>query len=151
MSQKLIVDTNLLLLLIVGSLNEGRLISSSKRLNNFTKKDFLLLIEYMSAFKQILITPYILTELSNLIDLKGNNYFQAYKLARNIFSNFKEIKTSIKDDLKLPSFITHGITDASIINLVKHHVVLTNDNRMLPLLYEANENNVMPFEMLRIK
>lgn len=91
----------------------------------------------------------MLTEVSNLIDLKGHKYYEAYELARVLFSDFKEIKVSLQADIQLPAFITHGIADASLIELVKQNIVLTNDNRMLPLLYNANQNNVMPFELLQ--
>lgn len=149
MPKSIIVDTNLLLLLVIDSLDEGRLISSSKRLNAFTVRDYKLLTEYIGQFKRVLITPYLLTEVSNLIDLTGSKYNEAYLLARTLFSGFDEIKVAVKNDLQLPAFITHGITDASLVELVKQHVVLTNDNKMLPLLFAANQNNVMPFEMLQ--
>lgn len=149
MQKSLVIDANLLLLLVIGSLDEGRLISSSKRLSKFTKQDYLLLLEYMSAFRRLLITPYLLTEVSNLIDLKGSKYYDAYRLIRILLADFYEEQVVLSKDIHLPAFITHGITDASLVELVKQHVVLTDDERMLPLLYEANGDNVMPFQVLR--
>lgn len=149
MQKSLVVDANLLLLLVIGSLDEGRLIKSSKRLKSFSKQDFSILVDYLTQFNSVLITPYLLTEVSNLIDLKDSKYFEAYEFARILFSGFKEVSVTLKNDIQLPAFITHGITDASLVKLVKYHTVLTNDNRMLSLLYDANPNNVMPFSLLQ--
>lgn len=149
MPKSLVVDANLLLLLVIGQLDDGRLISASKRLSAFSKKDFALLFEDASKFQKICITPYLATEVSNLIDLSGDKYYQAYKVAKALFAEFVEIKVVLKQDIKLDAFLTHGITDASLVELVKEHVVVTNDKRMLPLLYATNANNVMPFELLK--
>lgn len=149
MFKSLVIDANLLLLLVIGQLDEGRLISASKRLGAFNKKDFALLFEYASNFQKICITPYLVTEVSNLIDLVGDKYYQAYQVARTLFTEFVEIKVVLKQDIKLDAFLTHGITDASLVELVKEHVVVTNDKKMLPLLYATNADNVMPFEWLK--
>jgi len=62
----ILVDTNILLLYFVGSVNPKR-ISQFKRTNQFNVDDFELLIQILGYFQKIVTTPNILTEVSNLI------------------------------------------------------------------------------------
>ncbi|GGA20556.1 hypothetical protein [Okeania sp. KiyG1] len=62
-----IVDTNILLLLFVGSVNKDR-ISKFKRTEQFLPKDYDLLVEILSFFSKIVVTPNILTEVNSLIN-----------------------------------------------------------------------------------
>ena len=62
-----IVDTNILLLLFVGSVNKKR-ISKFNRTEQFSPKDYDFLVEIISYFSKIVVTPNILTEVSNFIN-----------------------------------------------------------------------------------
>lgn len=61
----ILVDTNILLLYFVGSVNPKR-ISQFKRTNQFNVDDFQLLVQILGYFQKIVTTPNILTEVSNL-------------------------------------------------------------------------------------
>jgi hypothetical protein len=67
----IIVDTNLLLLLLIGSHNPT-LISSFKRTTRYTASDFHLLVETLALFSTLLTTAHILTEVSNLAGQLGD-------------------------------------------------------------------------------
>ena len=62
-----IVDTNILLLLFVGSVNKKR-ISKFNRIKQFLPEDYDLLVEIISYFSKIVVTPNILTEVNSLIN-----------------------------------------------------------------------------------
>jgi hypothetical protein len=66
----LVVDTNLLLLFLIGRTNQNR-ISKFKRTQAYTIEDFDLLDRFMAEFKIPITTPHILTEVSNLGKLQG--------------------------------------------------------------------------------
>ena len=66
----LLVDTNLLLLYLIGRTNRNR-ISKFKRTQAYTIEDFDLLHRFMAEFKTLITTPHVLTEVSNLGDLYG--------------------------------------------------------------------------------
>jgi hypothetical protein len=62
--KKLLVDTNILLLYIVGSLSLDR-IARHKRTDTFTVEDYRLLDRVLRQFGGIVVSPDILTEVSN--------------------------------------------------------------------------------------
>ncbi|SUA59304.1 Uncharacterised protein [Oligella ureolytica] len=86
-------------------------------------------------------------EVSNLIDLKHDLYYRAYQTASGLFEQFTDVQVSTKQDSQLPAFITHGIADASLVELANNHFVLTNDNKLLPLLFDAEPDNIIPFAL----
>ena len=61
----ILVDTNLLLLYFVGSLDLNR-IERFKRTRKYTIPDFHVLVQLLTYFGRVVITPHILTEVSNL-------------------------------------------------------------------------------------
>lgn len=148
-AREIIIDTNLLLLLVIGAIEQGRHIRSSSRLNAFSEVDYQTVLEVIEHYEAVCITPYIATEVSNLIDLKGHAKTLAMEAAKEIFKQFRPIKTDIQEDCDTAYFSRYGITDASLIKLVPDYVVLTNDTRLLEPLYLASNDNVLPYEALR--
>jgi len=142
---RLVIDANLLLLLVIGAVEEGRYISKSKRLRNFDLTDYDNVVKIMSSFNEVCITSYIATEVSNLIDLHGTSGQLAFRIARGLFSFFTEISTSIRDDCSPGYFEYFGITDSSLIRLVSECKVLTSDNRLCAVLYKVNPKNVLQY------
>ncbi|SUA59299.1 Uncharacterised protein [Oligella ureolytica] len=59
MRKGLVIDTNLLLLFIIGFIDDARFIKSSNRLSAYSKEDYKILLEIMSQFQTLYITPYI--------------------------------------------------------------------------------------------
>ena len=66
----LLVDTNLLVLLVVGSVNRDR-IETFKRTSKYTKADYDLLTRVLGAFQKIYTVAHVLAEVSNLTDLSS--------------------------------------------------------------------------------
>lgn len=145
MKNGLLIDTNLLLVMIIGGIDEGRYIEQSKRLNAFCIEDYYILWEIVKQYKEVWITPYIATEVSNLIDLNGHAGVRAFELAREIFGYFKQAETLISDDCKGGFFTRFGITDSSIISLSKDFYILTNDTRMFAPLYDVSPERIVPY------
>lgn len=145
MDSRLVIDTNLLLLLVIGAVEDGRHISTSKRLGVFKTIDYYNILDIISKFSEVCITSYIATEVSNLIDLHGNSGMIAYSVARELFSIFTEIDTEIKTDCLPDYFHYYGITDSSLIHLVPDCKILTSDHRLCTMLYEVNPENVIEY------
>ncbi len=148
MQKNLIIDTNLLLLLVIGAVEEGRHIKNSKRLKAFSKQDYHNVLQIMANFDNVFITPYIATEVSNLIDLKGYVKELAYMVARELFANFKKIEVDIDKDCQSELFLRFGLTDNSIIQLASDFFILTNDHRMLEPLFTQNADNIIPYNLV---
>lgn len=124
MPLKLIIDTNLLLLLVIGAVEGGRHIKNSNRLSAFNESDYQKILKIMSDYDEIYITPYIATEVSNLIDLNGQAKLLAYQFAQEFFCHYcKKIDVEINEDCKSPFFIHYGITDSSLIRLAPNYFI----------------------------
>lgn len=145
MNDGLLIDTNLLLLMIIGGIDEGRYIKKSKRLNTYCRDDYYNLWKLVEDYKEIWITPYIAAEVSNLIDISGEAGERIFALAGEIFKTFKQVKVTISDDCQQDFFNQFGLTDSSIINLSKKVHVITNDQRMLTPLYATSPDNIIAF------
>ena len=147
---KLIIDANLLLLYVIGFVDNGNHIEKSQRLKKFNKIDFRLLLDILKPFKEIYVTPYIATEVSNLIDIKGNVGLEVYDKYQFLLSNILlQVDANIKDDCRSEFFIRFGLTDSNLIRLVEDYMILTDDERMCVALYQLNAKNVLQFEVVR--
>lgn len=150
LNKKYIIDSNLLVLFIIGSVDDGFYIKKSKRLTDFTKDDYEIVADIIQKeAKKVAITPYIAAEVSNLIDLTGYARNKAIEFARLIFSSFTQIQSSIEDDVQGETFLRFGITDNSLIQLVNDYIIFTNDKKLLPELEKMNNKNVLSLDILR--
>ena len=66
----LLIDTNLLVLLVVGNVNPG-LIAKHRRLDGYTFGDYEALIDLVNLVDRVILTPNTLTEASNLLGQHG--------------------------------------------------------------------------------
>ena len=69
-SKAVLIDTNLLVLLLVGLVNKQR-IPEFKRTKNFTIDDFELLRKLLASFGALATTPHVLSQVSDLATLAG--------------------------------------------------------------------------------
>lgn len=147
--QGLIIDTNLLLLLVIGALESGRYISLSKRLNGYTVDDYDVVVKLIGDYDQVYITPYIAAEVSNLIDLHEPAKTQVFEIAQELFCLFEEIPTKISENVIGEAFLEYGLADASLIKLVTDYCVLTADEKLSMYLYKINSNNTLPYYLAK--
>lgn len=138
----LILDTNLLLLFIVGGVDGGAHIGRSKRLTKFSFEDYEKIEFAVKHAKKVSVTPYIATEVSNLMDMSGILHKMMMEEARRVIQLFDPITVDLSTDTN-GCFINFGITDNSLINLVKNHVIMTDDIRLVSSLLHVNPGNVL--------
>jgi rRNA-processing protein FCF1 len=146
----LIIDTNILILYFVGSLNRRQVIKH-KRTRQYLPEDFDLLSNFLAIFQnRIVTTPNILTEVSNLL---GSCTTQEQKRLWDIFAT----RISILEEKYLPSqnlcqtrtFAKFGLTDSVIIELVKEKYLILTDDALLFQYLEKNGIDVINFTHLR--
>jgi hypothetical protein len=77
-SKGVLVDTNLLVLYLVGKVNRKR-IPSFKRTQTYTVEDFDLLAHLMAWFGKLVTTPHILTHLLHFAKQSGRNLLRPHK------------------------------------------------------------------------
>jgi rRNA-processing protein FCF1 len=127
------VDTNLLLLFVVGS-SEPRLIARHKRTNQFTVEDYKLLRKFLRRFQSLVATPNVLTEVSNLLDQAGGPVPQKLqKLLASVIEELDEQYVASRDCCALEEFRRLGLADSSILRLAQGEgdlAVLTDDGHL---------------------
>lgn len=124
----LLIDTNLLVLYFVGS-NDPDRIQKFKRTMAFTLEEFKLLEKFFNLFSNVVTTPNVLTEVSNLLGQLPE------KLHLSFFTDFgkriEHLEEHYSPSINIAS-MTHfnrfGLTDSGIAELVKgRYLVLTDD------------------------
>jgi hypothetical protein len=130
-----LLDTNLLLLLIVGKMSRGR-IATFKRTSGFTASDFDALRAFVSRFDWLVTTPNIATEADNLsrqLPLREHDRVAATFAA--ILSVAWEDTGTSKDIVREPFLARFGLTDSLSIKLSEECLLLTDDG---PLYHYAS-------------
>jgi hypothetical protein len=125
-----VLDSNLLLLLVVG-LTDPAYISKHKRLSAYTAEDFELLQRMLSTTRSILVTPNILTETSNLAgQIADPARSQIYTAIRGFvgFPTTNECVVLSTIAVQDTCFLRLGLTDVAILEVLQNsHTLLTAD------------------------
>lgn len=127
-----VIDTNLLLVYLVGCI-DTQLIATFKRTNSrYRVEDFKILDDLVSKFDNIVTTPNILTEVSNLggqLDKKKKPLF--FSLLSQFIDRAKEIYIQSSEISKDDLFIKLGITDRGLFELDKSKYIIISDDYKL--------------------
>jgi len=145
----LLIDSNLLLLLFVGLYDRTR-IEKFKRTSQFTVEDFELLMAFIQKFKEVVTTPSILTEVSNLLgQLPERLKFSFYRSFAYGLKNLHEHYTPSEELGNERIFPKFGLTDTAILRAATgKYLVLTDDFRLAQYLSSRNVD-VINFNHLR--
>jgi rRNA-processing protein FCF1 len=129
-SESIVVDSNLLLLLVVG-LWTPRAIPFQKRLRDLTSDDFDLLRAFLSSFKTVVTTAHVLTEVSNLAAAASGQsrtgIFSQLSLLCKVLEERPVPAAPAVDQLEFRIF---GLTDAVLSQLCSEMLLLTQDGRL---------------------
>jgi predicted nucleic acid-binding protein len=131
--KRLVLDTNLLLLLLVGGCDK-KLLKNYTSTRKYSDDDYDLLIKILRHFESsIVITPHILTEISNLSrrDIKEPQLSYYFKTVIDKLKNCKEEHIPLENliGVKIDILSRFGFTDISIIEVAQkiEAVILTDD------------------------
>lgn len=134
--KKLILDTNLLLLLLIGACDKSFL-EKCTCTKKYTHEDYELLVKILRFFgSEIVITPHILAEFSDLSmrDIKEPKIHYYLATVIDKLKNYKEEHVSLERLLntKVKILAMLGFPDMSIIEASKKidAVILTDDMRL---------------------
>ena len=122
---KLLLDTNVLLLFLVGLLRPDRI--GGKRLENFTGDDFSKVVEWVREVPRHVSLPNILTETSNFL---GDSRQQLVEGGSSALANYIQRL----DEVYVPSrkvvagsfYHDLGLTDAAILGLANRSVCVVS-------------------------
>ena len=147
----LLIDTNLLILLLVGSCNPS-LIGTNKITANqgFDEEDFNSLRDFIGRFQKLVTTPHILTEVSNHTEkIKGVDHPQIISQFAQWIETLEEHSESSKQLAKTEAFARYGLTDSAVSHLAnKNLLVLTIDLQLAGYLHKRGVN-VINFNHVR--
>jgi rRNA-processing protein FCF1 len=120
--RQLLLDTNLLILYLVGSYDPDR-ISHEKHTNIFNRDDFHLLRDFLQNF-ELIVTPNILTELANLMDtLNKKTEMRLFAYLSTFINRWDETYIASKD-IHTPAFLKFGLADSVIHSLAEQGIII---------------------------
>lgn len=125
------VDTNALILLIVGLIDKS-LISSHKRTSIYEPIDFDNLKVLIGDLEKVVTTPNVLTEVDNLLNnfRKGHRWMY-YQIIREIIGKSSEKFIETKTIIELNPFFELGLTDSGVLEICKEcDFLITGDSRL---------------------
>jgi hypothetical protein len=148
-SAGLLVDTNLLVLYAVGTVNRNR-IETFKRTRQYTMDDYDLLVRMLGNFEHLYTVAHVLAEVSNLTDLPGPERLQARLVLKETISVLNEAEmssTRAADDRLYQDF---GLVDAAIgaVARANNCAVLTDD---FALYERLSRQNVKVFSFAHLR
>lgn len=146
----ILIDTNILLLWFVGSVNRER-ITRFNRTQTFIPEDYDLLLRILAYFSKIITTPNILTEVNSLTNQLGEpERSQCFAIFAQAIIQIEETYIDSKVAASQPSFTKFGLTDCGIIELSRNrYLVLTDDLRLATTLQKLGIDTVN-FNNLRV-
>lgn len=145
----LFVDTNLLLLLLVGALDADQ-VERFRRTRKYSREDYALLATFVDKYARMLTTPNVLTEVSNLLGQLAEPLRRHAWVALGVMAaDFDERFRASKELFAEPHYPVLGLADVSIIAVLEKGVtVLTDDLGLYARLASAGIE-VINFNHLR--
>jgi hypothetical protein len=150
----LLVDTNVLLLFLLGSLDRKLIQHKIVSNQGFDEADFDSLVAFVSRFQKLITTPHILTEVSNHAEkLKGEDRQRIFPKLVSLIEAMDEHSEPSKQISRSDAFVRFGLTDAAISAIAKKQfLVLTVDFALTGYLRKQgieaiNFNNVRQFTL----
>jgi predicted nucleic acid-binding protein len=145
----LLIDTNLLVLFAVGSVNRGR-IENFKRTRQYTIEDFELLVRVLERGEPLYTVAHVLAEVSNLTDLSGAERPKIRQLLKETISLLTEAEITSAQATKDSLYEGLGLVDAAIAAVAREHkcTVLTDDLDLY-LMLQRDKLEALNFTHLR--
>jgi hypothetical protein len=148
-SKSVLVDTNLLVLLLVGIVKTRRILEF-KRTSGFTIRDFELLASLIATFSRLVATPHMLGQVSDLADLPGGELRQIRQLFRSIVQ--EQIDESYEPAGQLVNHSTFellGLTDAGIATVCSQGILVLTADVKLQLALQSRGGDAVNFHHVR--
>jgi len=149
MAKSILLDTNLLVVLVVGLTSPAE-IGKHKRTRNYTPEDFLTLQEALQNYQQLWVTSQAVAECSNLIRQTNKPMAeQLMKTLSNLVSTAKESNITSTEIFKESSVLALGVADAGITKKSKRVTTLLTADLDLYLEVDRKFGNAINFNHIR--
>ncbi len=145
----LLLDSNLLLLYVVGSHDE-RLIESFKRTKTFMLEDFRLLARIIGFFERIVTTPHVLMEVNGLSNqIPGSIRYDYYGTFGAKLTELDEQFVASAVIAETPAFRVFGLTDAAIAEMAKDQALVLSVDLDLVVHLQSSSIDAVNFNHIR--
>lgn len=149
----ILVDSGPLLLLLIGSV-DPKLIPRHKRLDAYSESHFDELNRYVESYGRVLVTPNILTEVSNLAGSfkLGDDELKRRVLSRlaRLIQDVLEVVVPSREAAAQAEFVRLGLTDSGILSTSEESItVLTADFNLYQALLGRGRTAINVFHLLR--
>ena len=144
------LDTNLLVLLVVGS-ESRELIPKHGRLEHYSTEDYDILAELLEDADELYVTPNTLTETSNLLGQHGEpERSLLMKRLQYLIHGSREIIVASAEASSNAKFERLGLTDAALLEIVTTDIpLLTVDLDLYLAAIESGEERAVNFNRYR--
>lgn len=143
-----LVDTNLLVLFLVGAVNRKRILNF-KRTGGFTIKDYDLLVSLIAWFGKLVATPHVLSQVSDLTDLTGQELTKIRELFKILVENIEESYDTSRLLVGDPAFKRLGLTDAAIATVCSRGILVLTGDAQLHAALQARAIDALNFNHIR--
>lgn len=131
MTREILLDSTVFILLLVGSTDRS-FITKHKYLRDsaYSEEDFDLLLDFVGSAKQLVVTPHVLAETSNLAKrIYQPAREEIYSALREITETLAEVGEASTVAMKRAEFVRLGLTDAALLDVASRGTatLLTDD------------------------
>lgn len=147
-SKGVLVDTNLLVLYLVGLVNKRR-IQDFKRTQNFTVEDFDVLAGLIEQLGKLISTPHVLAQVSDLTDLAGKELAKVRSLYKEIVTPVEEYYDRSRDLMTDALFDRLGLTDTAICRVCGRGILVVTADVQLHVALERRGLDSLNFNHIR--
>jgi hypothetical protein len=145
-----LLDANLLIVLLVGTVNRFR-IAKFNRTSQYSPEDFDLLVQlvYKGFGGNIIVTPHVLSQASDLAALPGEEFLASRSVFQALVIKSQEIYDLSKDLVANPVFTMLGLADAAVAAVCSRGTLIMTDDRALHGALEKRGSDSLYFPDLR--
>ena len=139
----LFLDTNLILLLVVGA-RDPRAVARHRRTSDYTADDVEILRRFCGLFARLVTLPHVLTEASDLLH-SGEEQAVLRSLGIEVW---EEQSIASREAAAAPEYAYVGLADAAILErIVGSYFVLTADDKLARAIW-ARSGHALHFTQL---
>lgn len=147
-SKGVLVDSNLLVLLLVGLVNKRR-IPEFKRTQDFTIGDFDTLSALIGSLGKLVTTPHVLSQVSDLTDLGGKELAIVRRYFGVLVERVEEYYDTSTALVADPLFARLGLTDAAIARVSSRGILVLTSDLNLQLAIQRRGFDALNFNHVR--
>ncbi len=149
LTRSVLVDSNLLFILVVGQTSRDH-VGRARRTEQYSVEDFDLLQSALAEFDEILVTPHVLAETSNLLGYLAEPLLSKSRSTLGIMlQRWSESFAPCVELINAPIYLRLGVTDSALFSAASATATLLTDDFPLYLAASTAGRDAINFTHLR--